>query len=84
MRKQRCLRSVLLAREVPSWAVAPCLRPLFPARLPIAPLLHCPLFHSDCLLPQDDDNMFRFAYSKEFLHWALQVRCSNGTAAEHA
>lgn len=24
--------------------------------------------------PQDDDNMFRFAYSKEFLRWALQVR----------
>jgi glycylpeptide N-tetradecanoyltransferase len=23
---------------------------------------------------EDDDNMFRFAYSKEFLRWALQVR----------
>lgn len=22
---------------------------------------------------EDDDNMFRFAYSREFLHWALQV-----------
>lgn len=22
---------------------------------------------------EDDDNMFRFAYSKEFLRWALQV-----------
>ncbi len=26
---------------------------------------------------EDDDNMFRFAYSKEFLRWALQVSCKS-------
>jgi glycylpeptide N-tetradecanoyltransferase len=30
---------------------------------------------------EDDDNMFRFAYSKEFLRWALQVGCGCGGLA---
>ena len=43
-----------------------------PSTAPASPVVDALLMHPPAA--QDDDNMFRFAYSKEFLRWALQVR----------